>query len=98
MLRCCHKKIEVRTFFRKDQFKQHLNQVHFTDMDAAAKKNCKVPDAWSREVEASRSDPRSLWCGFCQTTSPSTAQRMKHVAAHFRDGMDMVNWKVMPAA
>ncbi|KAF2658015.1 hypothetical protein K491DRAFT_756449 [Lophiostoma macrostomum CBS 122681] len=94
--KCSGNSIGERTFYRKDGFKQHINGVHFKDMDDNFKKSFKIPDAWSKEVDASCSHPRSLWCGFCQKIFPSTAQRMEHVGGHFRDGMDMVDWKVMP--
>lgn len=89
---CLHKPLDERTFYREDHLKQHIVQVHLTDMESSAKRAFKVPRSWARDVDADGSDTRSLWCGFCRETFASTAKRMDHVAEHFRSGMSMNHW------
>lgn len=96
ILKCLSKDNSERIFLRKDAMKQHVQQVHLTDMETPEKRAFKVPDDWHRDVDAQRSDLRGLWCGFCQITFDTTANRMEHVAAHFRDGKDMSAWLPRP--
>ena len=90
---CSYKVQTDRAFARKDLFKQHIQQVHLTAADEKTRKSFKVPDFWVQEVDAIRSHPSSLWCGFCQVFLESTAVRMDHVAEHFREGLDMSMWQ-----
>jgi hypothetical protein len=92
---CSDKTQLERTFARKDLLKQHIQHVHLTTTDEATKKAFKVPGFWGQDVDASRSKPASLWCGFCRFFLPSTAARMDHVANHFRDGRDMSTWQLL---
>lgn len=93
ILKCLNKHLDERTFPRKDQLKQHILQVHLTDMDPSSKKQFKVPESWAQNIDANCSEPRSLWCGFCKASVESTARWMDHVAKHFRSGANMSNWK-----
>jgi hypothetical protein len=96
ILKCLSKAENERTFLRKDAMKQHIQHVHIADMETPAKREFRVPDTWCRDVEAERSDPRSLWCGICQLTFETTANRMDHVAEHFSNGADMRKWLPRP--
>lgn len=89
---CFRKDQAARTFARKDLLKQHVQQKHVVHVDDKTKRAFVVPDGWVQDVDASRSDPASLWCGFCLKFLNSTATRMEHVAAHFRGGgLDMAS-------
>ncbi|KAF2687462.1 hypothetical protein K458DRAFT_429374 [Lentithecium fluviatile CBS 122367] len=90
---CLNKEQAERTFARKDLFRQHVRQVHLTTADEDTKKRFVVPESWVQDVDATRSSPASLWCGFCQLFLDSTAIRMDHIADHFRDGLDMNTWQ-----
>ncbi|KAF2191101.1 hypothetical protein K469DRAFT_746534 [Zopfia rhizophila CBS 207.26] len=86
---CLQKDVRARTFGRKDHVKQHILQVHLLHMDPEDKKAFQVPRSWKVDVDANLSDPHALWCGFCRTTFQSVAERMEHVADHFRAGADI---------
>jgi hypothetical protein len=92
---CSDKSIIERSFFRKDLLKQHILHVHLAGEPHAVRRNFKVPQEWSREVESSAVIPGSRWCGFCGCVFETTAKRMDHVAQHFREGQDMTNWILM---
>jgi hypothetical protein len=93
ILNCLSKTDSQRTFPGKDNLKQHTRQVHLTDKETLVKKSYKVTDAWSKNVEP---DPRALWCGFCLMTFESIANRMDHIADHFRHGADINKWMPRP--
>ncbi|KAH7139352.1 hypothetical protein B0J11DRAFT_41441 [Dendryphion nanum] len=90
---CLFKSLSERTFYRKDQLKQHIQQIHIPEMDPSTKKAFRVPAGWAKEKDVVDSDPRSLWCGFCRQTFPSTTERMEHVADHFRNGFHINQWQ-----
>lgn len=84
--RCLDSSPEERTFYRKDQLKQHIFQIHLADMEGLTRREFTIPASWGRAVDASSANPLSLWCGFCCREFLSTAERMDHVAEHFRAG------------
>jgi hypothetical protein len=89
---CSDKCIVERTFCRKDLLKQHVLHAHLGSEHRLVRKNFKVPQEWSREVESSAIEPDSCWCGFCERSFKSVTTRMDHVAQHFREGLDMRAW------
>ena len=89
----CSSKCTIdRTFFRKDQLKQHVLHVHLAGEPESVRDNFKVPQDWSRVVESSAVRPASCRCGFCGRSFESVTTRMDHVAQHFREGVDMRAW------
>ena len=79
---CDGKPEAERTFFRKDHFSQHLRVVHQCKMDAKIEQRAKV----------NMSDVRST-CGFCGTGLGTWSERTDHLAAHFRVGARMTDWR-----
>ena len=70
-----------RVFRRKDHLVQHLRLVH-------ALETLPLIDNWKVETL-----PVTSRCGICQTTLHSWDERADHLAAHFRDGKTMADWK-----
>ena len=71
-----------RTFYRKDHLQQHLKLVHQCSF-------MKDPmEGWRRNVQALRSR-----CGFCDLQMNTWAQRVDHIADHFKQGKSMADWK-----
>ncbi|KAI9684411.1 MAG: hypothetical protein M1829_002221 [Trizodia sp. TS-e1964] len=78
---CAAKPLAERTFFRKDHFTQHLRLTHSTPF-AAHMAQWKV----AHLAFPSR-------CGFCAQAFTHWDARREHVAAHFRAGKRMAEWK-----
>lgn len=78
---CVEKGLEARTFYRKDHLRQHLRLMHGSQL---------LPhmDLW--KVEAKFINSR---CGFCQERFTAWQDRVDHIAAHFKDGRKMLEWK-----
>ncbi|KAJ4363018.1 hypothetical protein N0V83_010136 [Neocucurbitaria cava] len=70
-----------RVFRRKDHLVQHLRLVHGLD-------TLPLIDDWKIE-----SMPVVSRCGFCNMTLNSWDERKDHLAAHFREGKTMANWR-----
>lgn len=81
-LTCADKTASERTFYRKDHLRQHLRLAHGAAFHAS------IMDAWKSTTDSIRSN-----CGFCPAKFTSWSARADHLAAHFRNGMDMSNWK-----
>ncbi|KXJ88159.1 hypothetical protein Micbo1qcDRAFT_111845, partial [Microdochium bolleyi] len=79
---CVDKSLRERTFFRKDHLVQHLKLVHKAAFLAPQMDHWKV----STEKLHSR-------CGFCDQTMDTWNARLNHIAAHFKAGTTMANWK-----
>jgi hypothetical protein len=88
---CLHKDRSERRFFRKDGLKQHILRSHCPINTLSATSTFVIPDNWATDVEP---NPLALWCGFCKVTLPRIADRMYHVAWHFRKGFTMDRWTV----
>jgi hypothetical protein len=86
---CLQKDRSERQFFRKDGLKQHILRSHCPVNRSPATSTFVIPDSWTRDVEP---NPLALWCGFCKATLPSIADRMYHVARHFKNGFTMDSW------
>lgn len=86
---CLERPLEQRTFPRKDKLLQHIMLFHGCSVDR------KILDTWSLSA---REGERQWECGFCNTTLLSWDERAKHIAAHFREGKTMAEWKSGQAA
>ncbi|KAI4612979.1 hypothetical protein J4E80_007034 [Alternaria sp. BMP 0032] len=89
---CSNKCTAERSFPRKDLLKQHVLLAHLEDAPPSIKKTFEVPTEWERGLDVSPGGPGSRWCGFCRCMLETTAQRMDHVAQHFRNGQNMMSW------
>jgi len=89
---CLNKCTAERSFPRKDLLKQHVLLAHLTGASPSIKKTFEIPTEWSRGLDVSPGGPSSRWCGFCKRMLETTAERMDHVAQHFRKGQDMTSW------
>lgn len=80
---CQQKPSVLRTFYRKDHLIQHLHLVHGTDSSIPH-----VEETWRSKVIHVNSR-----CGFCKETFTRWTDRNNHLAAHFREGLLMKDWK-----
>lgn len=75
--------VQARKFSRKDNLSQHLLHTHrITEWDPAY-------EMWKQEVKL----PTDSKCGFCGATFDNWDLRTKHIAAEFRKGKTMDEWK-----
>lgn len=79
---CVERPLEGRTFYRKDHLQQHLKLVHGTRF-------LSWPMAEWKTVSV---DVRSR-CGFCEASLETWVARAEHLAAHFKSGSTMADWK-----
>ncbi|KAF1349623.1 hypothetical protein BDV97DRAFT_352047 [Delphinella strobiligena] len=78
---CVEKGREARTFYRKDHLRQHLRLMHDIQL---------LPHMEAWKVEAKFINSR---CGFCTQRFTVWQDRVDHIAAHFKDGRTMIEWK-----
>lgn len=78
---CRDKSPEQRSFPRKDHLRQHLKLTHNVAYHPSM-------DVW-RDIKT-RLISR---CGFCNTSFTTWEERVDHLAGHFKDGADMIQWK-----
>lgn len=78
---CQERDPETRTFFRKDHLRKHLQSVHESRL---------LPhmDAWLLEAVFINSR-----CGLCGQRFSIWKERNDHIAAHFKEGLSMDQWK-----
>lgn len=81
-LECQEKPSALRTFYRKDHLLQHLRLVHDTQNHVTC-----IPK-WKSEVTHINSR-----CGFCSATFTVWSDRNDHLAAHYRQGTLIKDWK-----
>lgn len=79
---CQERRVEERTFYRKDHLVQHLRLVHnaifvHRTMDAW---RVPMPDIKSR-------------CGFCGISMTTWTDRIDHISDHFKAGKSMAEWQ-----
>ncbi|KAE9377907.1 hypothetical protein N431DRAFT_500648 [Stipitochalara longipes BDJ] len=81
---CTNKKVEARTFYRKDKLKQHLQQVH------ALSENC--PALWETWHQTTKK--KWAWgCGFCGGCSFTWEGRLIHIAEHYeKQNLGTARW------
>ncbi|PGH28126.1 hypothetical protein AJ80_00016 [Polytolypa hystricis UAMH7299] len=77
---CQEKTVQERTFYRKDHLNQHLRLMH------SAKYH-----PWMEQWKSTTSEIKSR-CGMCGTTFTTWKDRVDHLAAHFKSGVDMSLW------
>jgi hypothetical protein len=79
---CHERKLEERTFNRKDHLNQHLQLVHNSKFDKWSMSSWRVPmpNIQSR-------------CGFCGIKMSTWEERVDHLAAHFKEGRTMGCWQ-----
>lgn len=77
----CHSAQVTRCFRRKDHLVQHLRGFHCL-------KTLPIIEDWKVEPPSIISR-----CGFCDEQLPSWQARADHLAAHFRQGLTMNDWK-----
>jgi hypothetical protein len=87
-VRCWARSELDRTFYRKDEFLQHLRGMHNASVDCWAVQN---PSHFFREENPS---VELLMCGFCDHISASWNERADHVGNHFDEGMDLSSWSL----
>lgn len=85
---CAEKPLEDSIFFRMDLFKQHFSRhKEYAGSEFEVVQANPIPD-----------DHPALWCGFCGDRLPDWDRRIKHVAAHFTEGMNLSQWWLRRAA
>lgn len=99
---CQNKPEELRTFYRKDQFIQHVKNVHIRPRDIARaeqKGSDIMPLAgqlaitWFRDAPSLPPDDPALKCGFCGKQFDTWTDRSDHVHDHFaEDELDRHTW------
>jgi hypothetical protein len=80
-LACDNGSSTPRVFHRKDHLVQHLRLVHGLE-------TLPLVDDWKVE-----SAPITSRCGMCDASLSSWDERADHLAAHFREGKTMEDWK-----
>ncbi|EEP82293.1 conserved hypothetical protein [Uncinocarpus reesii 1704] len=78
---CQEKSTQERTFYRKDHLNQHLRLMH----------NVKL-GPWMDQWKSATTELKSR-CGFCSATFTTWKDRVDHLAAHFKAGTEMSQWK-----
>ncbi|KAL4913520.1 hypothetical protein BDW62DRAFT_161123 [Aspergillus aurantiobrunneus] len=78
---CAEKTSAERTFYRKDHLNQHLRLMHNVRFDPSM-------DQWRSHTTEIISR-----CGFCGITLTTWKGRADHLATHFKNGADMVQWQ-----
>lgn len=78
---CAEKSSAERTFYRKDHLNQHLRLMHNVRFDPSM-------DQWRSHTTEIISR-----CGFCGITLTTWKGRADHLATHFKNGADMVQWQ-----
>jgi Homeobox KN domain len=81
---CSERHVSERSFTRKDHLWQHLHKFH----------RCRKWEGWSLDLDIwrCRQDQIQSRCGFCNYNMDSWAQRMKHLAEHFKQGARTEEW------
>jgi hypothetical protein len=80
---------EERTFLRPDHLRQHVKNFHHASLSDG------VRDLWRRD--GPRKDGLESWtCGFCALEMNAWDARQAHIAAHFKNGKTMAEWKLFP--
>ncbi|KAF2114382.1 hypothetical protein BDV96DRAFT_647091 [Lophiotrema nucula] len=92
--RCRTKEEESRTFFRQDQFIQHLHGAHFSGLkhplpDLGCTKGSSfgcaaLVERWRRPAPPLEKNDPLLYCGFCGLWLSTWEERRSHVADHFK--------------
>ena len=88
-LACIKRPESERTYLRADYLKQHLRGMHgVTDTHAMSQM---VKD-WRIELDPLPPLDTALHCGFCGIWLTTWEDRVAHVASHFDDRSEMIDW------
>ncbi|KAH6639333.1 hypothetical protein C7974DRAFT_129279 [Boeremia exigua] len=79
---CRERKLEGRTFNRKDHLNQHLQLVHNSKFDKLTMSSWRVPMSSIKTR-----------CGFCDLKMETWEERVDHLAGHFKQGVTMASWQ-----
>jgi len=90
-LSCQEKPLSERSFGNRDQFLQHISQMHRIDAGQKPARLTELLDAWRQPLPINI-DLKALHCGFCGIISKSYQERTAHVGRHFSEGADMMSW------
>ena len=90
-LSCQQKPLSERTFHRKDQFLQHISQLHRISPEQKPARLTELENAWRQPLPLEIGH-RALHCGFCGQNFATYQDRSDHVAHHFAGGLDMMCW------
>jgi hypothetical protein len=88
---CQEKSLSERTFARKDQFLQHVSQLHKVSPAQKPARLAELENAWRHPLPDDISR-QALHCGFCGEDFNTYQERTIHVARHFAEGADMMSW------
>ncbi|KIW12225.1 hypothetical protein PV08_09501 [Exophiala spinifera] len=92
-LRCWTRPETERTFYRKQDFVQHLRGWHKADLGSFALKGSATSGAQDRFRHTTQLSVVQLTCYFCGFLSSCVDERLAHVGRHFDEGVDMAQWK-----
>ena len=88
--KCLMNSIEERSFRRKDDLVQHLNDTHSNSLRV----NPKIL-ASGRGRDGNLSERGQIWeCGFCDSDKLDWRQRCRHLIGHFKERANMTMWHV----
>ncbi|KAH7311129.1 hypothetical protein BKA65DRAFT_518644 [Rhexocercosporidium sp. MPI-PUGE-AT-0058] len=83
--RCRERSAQMRTYFRKDQFSQHLRAFHLCTAAALEELRSNSRFEWD--------SANGLWqCGICDVINTNWPERLKHIGRHWEHGLTMDNW------
>lgn len=90
-LPCFQKPEQDRTFPRPDGLFRHMKDSHMASIQTP-------PDSW--RVPEHENDTQQLWCGFCDENGGwlrmTWESWLDHIENHFRDNLDMTQWRPEP--
>lgn len=86
---CAARTTEYRTFFRKDQLRQHVRR-HVSPSSEQVAIPDKLLQAWESDNPAL--DESARHCGFCGITLPTWNDRSDHVFTHLSQGICKDAW------
>lgn len=99
---CIEHPTESKSFYRKDNFIQHLHKIHLNSSHPCAKDGCKelqdfgceyLVRKWERKAPPLPAGDSNLHCGFCGKVLENWEARCDHVASHFtKDGKMLKAW------
>ncbi|GAB7338010.1 hypothetical protein MBLNU457_4380t2 [Dothideomycetes sp. NU457] len=78
---CAEKGTEARTFYRKDHLRQHLRLMHDCEFQPHM-------ESWKQSLPFVNSR-----CGICTARFTRWDDRNDHLAAHFKEGRTMAEWR-----
>jgi hypothetical protein len=93
---CIVKNETNRSFYRKDQFIQHLRQCHLKQSSAIKENEARrlweiLTATWMRKVTYASWEAAGLHCSLCDVSFDTWAGRKQHFARHFMDGVFIWN-------